>query len=158
MHVSDIGVGGDAEWVNLPSIEGIGNVGFVSSTRLVAPAPDGRLILWDLGTGVAVRPVGRAPDQQDFDVSPDGRSIAIASSGSRNGVRIVTLAPGVPRLVVPNPTDVDIVDWSPDGSQLVMAAFGAGARIVDRSGRLVRTLSEADPRPTRPGTVRTGGP
>ena len=59
MHVSDIGVGGDAEWVNLPAIEDIGNVSFVSSTRLVAPARDGRLILWELGTGDAVRPVGR---------------------------------------------------------------------------------------------------
>ena len=61
MHVSDIGVDGDAEWVNLPSIEAIGHVAFVSSTQLIAPAPDGTLVLWDAGT---TRPCGRSAEHR----------------------------------------------------------------------------------------------
>jgi WD40 repeat protein len=117
-------------------------VGFATNTQLIAPSPDGSLALWDLAAGQIVGTLGQAKRQKDFDLSPDGRLIAIASGGLRNEVPITSVTTGEHLSEVPNPSEVDVVDWSPDGTQLALAAFGAGTRIVDRSGHVTQVLTD----------------
>jgi WD40 repeat protein len=142
MRVVDIGIDGDAEWINLPSYDDLDHVGFATNTQLIAPSPGGSLARWDLVTRPSEGTLGRAKSQEDFDLSPDGRLIAISSGGPRNEVPITSVRTGEQLAALPNPSEVDVVDWSPEGTQLALAAFGAGTRIVDRSGRLAPVLAE----------------
>jgi DNA-binding SARP family transcriptional activator/WD40 repeat protein len=142
LYMVDIGIDGDAEWINLPSDDDLDHVRFATNTQLIAPSPGGSLALWDLATAQIVGTLGRATDQRDFDLSPDGRLIAIASGVPGNEVPITSVTTGELLSEVPNPSEVDVVDWSPDGTQLALAAFGAGTRIVDRSGHVTEVLAE----------------
>ena len=62
LYAVDIGIDGDAEWINLPSIDDLDHVGFATNTQLIAPSPDGSLALWDLATGQIVGTLGQATE------------------------------------------------------------------------------------------------
>jgi Tol biopolymer transport system component/class 3 adenylate cyclase len=66
----------------------------------------------------------RVTDAYDWDLSPDGRTVAVVHSDlSDNTVRILTLADGVTLSVrVPSWSGFDNVQWTPDGTGLYLAA------------------------------------
>ena len=150
VKIWDIGRTGDAEWANLPGTGYFNDVGFLPDGRLVTHARsrgDRRSVaVWDLGSRRQLAKLGPpfpGPDewanQPSFDVSPDGRSIAMAP-GDVSAWDIVSRT----ELFSFDFRDNDVyqVDWSPDGELLVMARYVEGARIVDRSGRTIQRLKE----------------
>ncbi len=54
------------------------------------------------------------------------------------------VASGEQLFAVPGDELVSLVDWSPDGTQLLMASLHGWVRIVDRAGREIRVLREDD--------------
>ncbi len=105
------------------------------------------IAIWDLRTGRAVRRFGPGGwrfefAQGQFDVSPGGEAVAAMSGEGKAGVWDV--ASGEQLFSVPGEELVSLVDWSPDGTQLLLASLHGWARIVDRTGREIRVLREDD--------------
>jgi WD40 repeat protein/DNA-binding SARP family transcriptional activator len=66
-----------------------------------------------------------------LDISPDGRSVAVANAFDSDGVTVLDVATQVPTFSAPSDTFIGDVRWSPDGS-LVAAVDGAGVlRVYD---------------------------
>jgi hypothetical protein len=142
----------DAEWGNLPSVGSFGDVDFMpNGLRIVATSTNGaRLKIWDVRTRKAIRTIALpfgcvAP----LDVSPDGGAIGAGGSASqcdkpgRFGGDVAGVwdpAKGEERFVVWHSLDVNDVAFSPDGDQLVTAGWDGAAKIIDRSGEVIRDL------------------
>ena len=108
-------------------------------------SPDGR-ILWLRPGGFAIsraegngfRMIRVAGENSSPTVSPDGRQIAFRRQlGEHKSAIFVVSAKGGParRVVAPAGGVADKIDWSPDGSRIVLSApeFGAGKqRVVER--------------------------
>jgi serine/threonine protein kinase/WD40 repeat protein len=137
---------GDAEWANLPGSGAFSDVEFMPDSQRVmahAPGEGPSVALWDVESGDRLGTLGPpfpAPrewaSQPSFDLSPDGGSIAIAPGD----VSVWGTTPPEERFSIEG-LDVLQVHWTPDGRFLVMASPD-GARIVDRSGRMVQLLEE----------------
>jgi WD40 repeat protein/DNA-binding SARP family transcriptional activator/tRNA A-37 threonylcarbamoyl transferase component Bud32 len=166
VQIWDLGPNGDAEWVNLAT-SGAGHVEFMPDGRSVvtsrqwldtAAGPEDwhvgepqAVTMWDLGTGRALRTIGPATDFfwfQSFDVSPDGSSIALGGGSRRNdfggasAVRAWDTSTGEELYRIGHELDVNEVSFSADGDYLVTASWDGTAKIVDRSGRVIRVLGE----------------
>jgi WD40 repeat protein len=108
--------------------------------------------IWDLQTGRELRTIGPATDYfwfQSFDVSPDGSSIAVGGGSEPNGgfggaaaVRVWDTSTGEELFRIGHELDVNEVSFSPDGEYLVTASWDGTAKIIDRSGRVIRVLRE----------------
>jgi WD40 repeat protein len=110
-------------------------------------------------TGRELRTLGPATDYfgfQSFDVSPDGSSIALGGWSKRPwggaaAVRAWDTSTGEELYRFGHELDVNEVSFSPDGEHLVTASWDGTAKIVDRSGRVIRVLRERGvARPPRP--------
>ncbi|HWC13574.1 MAG TPA: AAA family ATPase [Actinomycetota bacterium] len=153
----DISLSGDAEWANLP-VATPPKVEFSQDARrLVATSATDSVSIWELATGRKVRsipPPGEAEgsDFYRFDVSPDGKLIAMA--GLDGIARVRNVSTGEERFTVrhegggsSNRLSVGIgpsVAWSGDGRYLVTSDPAGTTKIVDRSGRLIGVLREVD--------------
>jgi WD40 repeat protein/DNA-binding SARP family transcriptional activator/class 3 adenylate cyclase len=146
----DPGPAGDAER-NLPS-HGYAPAEFMpDGRRVVASSRGGEAVtIWDLQTGHGLRTIGPATDGFRFDsiaVNPDGGSIALGGwIGARpfggEVARVWDLATERELFRIRHDEDVNEVSYSPDGEHLVTASYDGTAKIVDRSGRVVRVLRE----------------
>jgi WD40 repeat protein/DNA-binding SARP family transcriptional activator/class 3 adenylate cyclase len=146
----DPGPPGDAEW-NLPS-HGYAPAEFMpDGRRVVASSRGGKAVtIWDLQTGRGLRTIGPATDGFRFDsiaVNPDGGSIALggwigAPPYGGEVARVWDLATGKELFRIRHDEDVNDVSFSPDGEHLVTASYDGTAKIVDRTGRVVRVLGE----------------
>jgi WD40 repeat protein/DNA-binding SARP family transcriptional activator/class 3 adenylate cyclase/tRNA A-37 threonylcarbamoyl transferase component Bud32 len=145
-EIWDVGVGGDAEWMNLPAHRGddanwAGDVRFLpDGRRLASTTREGGIAIWDLRTGRNLRtlPVHGAL-VSSFDVTDDGSAIA---AGLDSGVAIAwDVTTGETLFTVEHDDAVVDVDWSPDGEHLVMTSPGS-VTVLDATGRLVRRLNE----------------
>jgi WD40 repeat protein len=105
--------------------------------------------IWDLQTGRELRTIGPATDYfryQSFDVSPDGRSIALGGwskptcCGGASAARAWDTSTGEELWRIGHDRDVNEVAFSPDGEHLATADWEGTAKIVDRSGRVIRAL------------------
>jgi WD40 repeat protein/DNA-binding SARP family transcriptional activator/type II secretory pathway predicted ATPase ExeA len=165
VKVWDLGRTGDAEWANLPAL-GYPGAEFMPDGRRVVTssrvggaglggeAPPIALTIWDPQIGRDPRTIGPATDYfwfQAFDVSPDGSRVVLGGSskpeghGGASAVRAWDTATGEERWHSGGyPLDVNEVTFSPDGEYVATAAWGGIAKIVDRSGRVVRVLSSPD--------------
>ncbi|MQA91665.1 MAG: protein kinase [Gemmatimonas sp.] len=149
----DLGAEGDAEWANLPSSGEAGAEFMPDGRRVVTSNNDGKaLTIWDLQTKRALQEIGPATDDFTFfsiAVNPDGGSIA---AGGEDGdpafggevARVWNTATGEELYRVRHDFDVNDVSFSPDGEYLVTASYSGAAKIVDRSGRVVRVLRVAE--------------
>jgi WD40 repeat protein/DNA-binding SARP family transcriptional activator/class 3 adenylate cyclase len=146
----------EAEWTNLPVFDGYHMEFMPDGRRLVvaslfAPPSGGRAVtIRDLETG-RDRSIGPATDFfwfQTFDVSPDGSQIALGGGnkpygyGGASGVRVWDTSTGRELFRLGHKFDVNDVSFSPDGEYLVSASWGGTAKVVDRSGRLIRVFHE----------------
>jgi WD40 repeat protein len=155
VKIWDLGPGGDGEWANLPAA-GNPAAGFMpDGWRVVAPDPDEEaLTIWDLRTGRDLRTLGPAADFfefQSFDVSPDGSTIALGGwsrpdplFGGPAAVQAWDTSTGEELFRIGHELDVNSVAFSPDGEFLVTAAWGGTAKIIDRSGHVIRVLQEEE--------------
>jgi WD40 repeat protein/DNA-binding SARP family transcriptional activator/class 3 adenylate cyclase len=152
VKIWDLGPTGDAEWANLPA-PGAFQVEFMpDGRRVVASRRFAHAVtIWDLQTGRNLRTIGPATDYfgfQSFDVSPDGSSIAVGGSSRRNGfggaaaARAWDMSTGEELFRFGHELDVNQVSFSPDGEYLVTASWDGTAKIVDRSGTVIRVLRE----------------
>ena len=164
VKIWDLGPSGDAEWANLPASwrDGYHMEFMPDGRRLVVASrfaffspPGARAVtIWDLQTGRDLRTLGPAPDHfwfQSFDVSPDGRSIVLGGGskpeplfGGASAVRAWDTSTGEEIYRIGHELDVNEVSFSPDGEYLVTASWDGTAKIVDRSGRVIRVLREED--------------
>ena len=163
LKIWDLGATGDAEWLNLPApppgawqTEFMPNGrGLVVGSRLAPPSGARAVTIWDLQTGRDLRTIGPPADQfwfQSFDVSPDGSSIALGGGskaqwgkrpwGGESAVRAWDTSTGEELYHIGHELDVNDVSFSPDGEYLVTASWDGTAKIVDRSGRVIRVLRE----------------
>ncbi|HZA26975.1 MAG TPA: BTAD domain-containing putative transcriptional regulator [Actinomycetota bacterium] len=158
VKVWDLGPTGDAEWANLPA-PGFPAAEFMpDGRRVVTSSWDGRLedrqsggavTIWDLQTGRELRTLGPPTDYfrfQSFDVSPDGSSIALggwsnpSDFGGASAVRAWDTSTGEELWRIGHDLDVNEVAFSPDGDYLATASWDGTAKMVDRSGRVIRVL------------------
>jgi WD40 repeat protein/DNA-binding SARP family transcriptional activator/class 3 adenylate cyclase len=154
VKIWDLGPTGDAEWANLPA-PGAFQVEFMpDGRRVVTSRQVARAVtIWDLQTGRDPRTIGPATDYfefRSFDVSPDGSSIALGGwsrpecppCGGTSAARAWDTSTGEELFRFGHELDVNEVSFRPDGKYLVTASFGGTAKIVDRSGRVIRVLRE----------------
>lgn len=156
VKIWDLGPDGSAEWANLPAA-GSPEAGFMpDGWRVVARDPDEEaLTIWDLRTGRDLRALGPATDYfwfQSFDVSPDGISIALGGGntpgpkgfGGPAAVRAWDTSTGQELFRIGHEWDVNQVSFSVDGEFLVTAGWGGTAKVIDRSGHVIRVLQEEE--------------
>ena len=150
VKVWDLGPNGGAEWANLPA-SGYPAAEFMpDGRRVVAHSPNDvrALTIWDLETGRDLRTLGPSRDDylfiQTFDVSPSGGSIGVGGWGAHccggEVARVWDSATGEELFRISHHLDVNSVAYSPDGEFLVTASWGGTAKIIDRSGRVIRVL------------------
>jgi WD40 repeat protein/DNA-binding SARP family transcriptional activator/tRNA A-37 threonylcarbamoyl transferase component Bud32 len=156
--VWDMGPTGDAEWANLPAPGDPAAEFMPDGRRVVTSSWEGRaerrgygraVTIWDLQTRRELRTIGPATDYfrfLSFDVSPDGSSIALGGWSKRNccggasAVRVSDTSTGEELWRIGHDRDVNEVAFSPDGEHLATADWEGTAKIVDRSGRVIRVL------------------
>jgi WD40 repeat protein len=153
VKIWDLGPTGDAEWANLP-VSGASQVEFMPDGRRVVTSRRGAEVvtIWDLQTGRNPRTLGPATDYfrfHSFDVSPDGRSIALGGYSKRlayggQAVRVWDMATGKELFSIRHKFDALDVAFSPDGRYLVTASWDGTAKVVDRSGRVITVLREGE--------------
>ncbi|HEY5860802.1 MAG TPA: WD40 repeat domain-containing protein, partial [Actinomycetota bacterium] len=147
VKVWDLSGAGNAEWASFPTVGEFGDVGFLPDGRLVAADIDGGIRVHDLESGVRSPRIGPPVNEHMFSVSPDGTVVAIAygkKSRYPGEVHLWRTDTGdelpVTRTIE---GDLDGVDWSPDGTRLVIADPTRHAtQIVDRSGVVVVELPD----------------
>ncbi len=159
VKVWDLGPTGDAEWANLPG-SGFPAAEFMPDGRRVVTSggePEGdtnAVTIWDLQSGRDARTIGPPADYfvyQSFDVSPDGSSVVLGGWSKREGhggasaVRAWDTSTGEELWRIGEyPLDVNEVTFSPDGEYVATADWAGLAKIVDRSGRVLRVLTGPD--------------
>ena len=157
VKVWDLGPTGDAEWANLPA-PGYPAAEFMPDGRRVVTSssrPPGRRGADDLGSADRARPANdrtadRLSGSQSFDVSPIGESIALGGRayaqllrrlrrpgrGIRRPARS-SRGSGTAATSTRSPSARMASIWPPP-------SWGGTAKIVDRSGRVIRVLQEED--------------
>lgn len=117
------------------------------SRRLLAISPDGHAAVWDLPDGRPVSLRGRMLTGDSSSLpcgrltgcgpwSPDSLSIAGADSNYR--ATIWDARTGIARPLGPRQTTG--AAFNPNGRSLVVLGIGPGARVVDRSGKILATV------------------
>jgi WD40 repeat protein/DNA-binding SARP family transcriptional activator len=147
----DLGPNGDGEWGDLPSSSYEPVVEFLPDGRRVVAtsSDDAALVVWDVQTRQELRTIP-LPEAMGcvnaLAVSPDGGAIAAGGCGRhRFGglvVRVWDAVTGEELFRVRHPLDVTDVAFSRDGKRLVTASFDGSAKIVDRSGDVIRVLKD----------------
>jgi WD40 repeat protein/class 3 adenylate cyclase len=123
------------------SVEGSGALGLSWSAdgRLVSAAWPGAhtVRIVQPTTGKVIETIGEIEDPFETALSPDGRSIAVAS-GFTPDAQVFDVASGEPRFDLRGHLyPVASISWSPDGRRIATGANDASARIWDgRTGRL----------------------
>ena len=155
VKIWDLGPNGDAEWANLPAA-GVPAEFMPDGRRVVASSradggggsgtcrrggsferSDLYPSIW-VSTGsspvhsTSARTAGRSP--------PAARRALTAAAARWRGHG--TRRPGRSSSRISHRLDVNDVAFSPDGEHLVTAGWDGEAKIVDRSGRVIRVLSE----------------
>jgi WD40 repeat protein len=146
-QIWDVGIGGDAELMNLPTqptndTYSPGDVEFLpDGRRLASTGKEGGIAIWDLETERRLRTirVGGSPISS-FDVNADGTAIAAGRSDGFATAWDVTT--GTELFSVQHDEKVVDVDWAPDGEHLVTATRSGRISIINATGGLVRTLNE----------------
>jgi WD40 repeat protein len=146
VKIWDVSIDGDAEWANFPTDSpGFVDVAFMPDGRVVAPTRRDLVSVWDVGSRRQVQTIGPGRGSREpvvaINVSRDGALIAIFRDfsriasvwDSRTGERLFELE---------HANEISAVDWSGDGTHLVVASYDGSIRIVDRAGREVRDLRE----------------
>ena len=147
--VWDVGIDGDAEWVNLPAQSGwvnpyfSGDVQFLPGGRLLASTIDEGFAIRDLRTGRTIRMIPIDGSLvSTFDVTADGSTIVagLQTQAQKGLATAWDVSTGEKLFSVHFNHPVLDVDWSPDGKHVVTTT--GSPRIYDDTGHLVRTLDE----------------
>jgi WD40 repeat protein len=155
VKIWDLGPTGEAEWANLPA-PGESQVEFMPDGRRLVTShmpEDSTVTMWDLPTGRVFRTIGPASRYFWFgsiDVSPDGTSIALGGGnkpflpGGASAMRVWDTSTGAELFHIGKRLkyDVNEVNFSPDERYVVTANYDPTAKIVDRSGSVIRVLRE----------------
>jgi WD40 repeat protein len=164
VKVWDLGPTGDAEWANLPAPGHPGAEFMPDGRRVVTSSWEGGLLpdgtaagavtSWDSQTGREIGTIGPPADYfrfQSFEVSPDGSRVVLGgwsdpvSHGGTSAVRAWESSTGDELWRIGGyPLDVTEVTFSPDGEYVATADWAGLAKIVDRSGRVLRVLTGPD--------------
>jgi WD40 repeat protein/DNA-binding SARP family transcriptional activator len=143
----DVTMGGDAEWMNLPT-QPDGDLFFPADVEFL---PDGRrlasinehgdIAIWDLQTGRELRTIRvDGSEISSFVVTADG---AVIAAGRRNGLATAwDVTTGDELFSTQARSNLFDVEWSQDGEHLVTATLQGSIRILDDSGEVVRKLHE----------------
>jgi WD40 repeat protein len=117
---------------------------FPGGARVATSGDDGRIIVWDVGTGQLLRSThGAGGTVSDVAVSPDGRLLASCTdSGEGSKVQLLDARTLRPRRTLAAQEDgVFEVVFSPDGRLLASGGRDHIVRLWDvRTGRLLRSL------------------
>ena len=145
--VWDVGISGDAEWMNIPTQPNEdpfwpGDVEFLpDGRRLASTGEEGGISIWDLKTGRELRTIGVGGSPiSSFDLTADGSAIA---AGRDNGLATAwDVTTGEELFSTQHHAEVVDVEWSQDGEHLVTATWPGPIRILDTTGDVVRRLDE----------------
>ena len=148
--VWDVSNSGDAEVANIPATDYFSDVAFMPDGDGVAVQVDAEpgIAIWELAEERTVAGVGPPAlgggrfAQSQFDVSPDGT--AIATTTGAGGAAVWDVGSGEKLFSLPAGNLISLVDWSPDGSHVVMASLHGWAKVFDPSGREVQILRVDD--------------
>jgi WD40 repeat protein/DNA-binding SARP family transcriptional activator len=163
VEVWDLGPTGDAEWANLPA-PGYPGAEFMPDGRRVLTSGwerrpyrrAGRAVtIWDLRPGRHSRTIGPPTDYfsfESFAVSPDGSSIALGGDsdpppeccGGASAARAWDISSGEELWRIADDRTVNEVAFSQDGDHVATADWQGTVKIVERSGRVIRVLSDPD--------------
>ncbi|HEX2089976.1 MAG TPA: AAA family ATPase [Actinomycetota bacterium] len=147
VKIWDVSIGGDAEWANFPTDSlARADVAFMPDGRVVAPIRRDSVSVWDVGSRREVQTIGPGRGSPRpvtaIDVSPDGTMIATVREfatvanvwDSRTGEAVFEVDTDF--------ASITAVDWSGDGTHLVVSLYDGPIEIFDRSGREIRQLRE----------------
>jgi WD40 repeat protein len=148
-QVWDVGLSGDAEWMNVPVEElWAGDIAFTpDGRRVVATSAKDAVTIWAVPSGERVGPKHQPRDTgfSRFELSYDGSLIATdgydgtaASDGT--AARVWDPLTGKVRFSVHHDDVVGAVEWSADDSLLLTASYGGIVKVVDGSSGRVRTV------------------
>jgi WD40 repeat protein len=146
IKVWDIGIAGDAEWMNMPAL-GEGGLAFAADgSSVIASSGDGTVTVWPTtGEGGPLVTNHHDGPVVSIDISPDGRWVA--SGGEGGSVKVWDRHTGKLRFShdagVPDAGGVDAVAWGGDGV-LAIARGGGHTVLVDSEGNEVASLEVED--------------
>ncbi|MGH2539601.1 MAG: WD40 repeat domain-containing protein [Actinomycetota bacterium] len=159
VKIWDLGPDGGAEWANLQGAGYPAAVFMPDGRHVVTGDPNdvGALTIWDLQPGRNLRSLSSTRDDLEisaFDASPRGGLIGVAVYDNDRGcppcggevARLWDPATGEELSTIWHTLDVNAVAFSPDGEFLVTAGWRGTAKIIDRSGHVIRVLQEEDRR------------
>jgi WD40 repeat protein/DNA-binding SARP family transcriptional activator len=143
LKVWDVGLDGTEEIGVFRVPRYFGDVEFAPDGRTFLTAGmGGRVEIFDTKTLRSLRTIGASVTEQFFDLSADGEALAEVDLGDRK-VTAWNVATGTRMFRFMNPGPSTGVEWSPDGRYLVVSGgSGSGARVLDRSGRVVLELAQ----------------
>jgi WD40 repeat protein/DNA-binding SARP family transcriptional activator len=145
--VWDVTMGGDAEWINLPTRPN-GDLFFPADVEFL---PDGRrlasinehgdIAIWGLQRGRELRTIRVGGSEiSSFVMTADG---AMLAAGRRNGLATAwDVTTGEELFSTPHHGVLFDVEWSQDGEHLVTATLQGSIRILNASGEVIRKLNE----------------
>jgi WD40 repeat protein len=146
VKIWDVSIDGDAEWANFPTdtLAPV-DVAFMPDGRIVAPIRRESVSVWDVGSRRQVQTIGPGRGSPEpvtaIEVSPEGTLIAtVRNFGTVVNVWDSRTGEGLFELEHSN--EISAVDWSGDGTHLVMSSYDGSIKIFDRSGREIRQLRE----------------
>ena len=124
-----------------------GLIGFVtdlafdsSGKFLVATSPNGSLIVWDRATRKVVDSLFDLGDLRRVSWHPDGKTLLVGGY-TGNLYRYEWTDHQLKLIHTQAESSVPIIEYSPDGLQLVKAVFGEGAKILDsKTAKIDRVL------------------
>jgi WD40 repeat protein len=146
VKIWDVSLGGAAEWANFPTDSlTLVDTAFMPDGRVVSGIRRGSVAVWDVNTRRQIRTIGpgRGPPEPVvvIRVSPDGSRIATVRNFS-NVASVWDTRTGKSVFEIEHTGEVSAVDWSSDGTRLVISSFDGSARVFDRSGREIREIRE----------------